>query len=750
MGSVKKTTSTSDVQAPEKLPELMSGTLLQRDKTENKTWVNGEKSKINSWQEQSNEKLENDRQVLNTLTVDKSKTSTTFVKGIIPPDIVTTSETVQLPEMVSSPTKIAKLPKAQNPDRECLTANKPPLTADNASNKYSAANKEDQIAIFQTFKKNPAFNNKFSEAVMKLDSTKGITESQRNAKKEIVYKEVEKDFKLAILSLSPNSKTIQNLSMLSKSELKQEILKFIVATKPKYEGITDISELPANKQKLIESIVNGIHDAFPNKVHGNVTIKAKIKDQVTDIDVPATIKIKGVEYKNPQHIASGGLGHALRYTDPNGKTVVVKQLIFSPEVDEQTKLEKRNEMISEFKAHLNAAGDSGHKNIAGLKGIAIGDNDSLYMVLDEAKGGGMNKLSATIKDNVSISENTRELLQKRILKDVMTGVGHIHDMGIKHLDLKDANIFVNEDGTSVLGDFGQARTDNFVTGNFKTTDDIRSPELHSSDKVVSKESDTWAVGMMAYKMFEGNSNRFFYQSKSTIDSYESLGKFAENNNNRVYVTGNEIEEEAGKKLELLRNKKSEIEEQLVGAHKNLKEVVAKYTDIPEDGRLETIQGLLKEAREEAEKALDVVNKLSTQEKKEKPELLSEYNLKKEKYDKLTEKFSDYNKANINIYGLNKELTNISGEIANFEEHTKELIKSAKKDHLEPKHEIVNALMHPDPTKRPDINDVLKHSYFQDPKLESPQMKELMKELLKKPENQDQQKIKNLSDEIDNL
>ncbi|KAJ3017590.1 hypothetical protein HKX48_003455 [Thoreauomyces humboldtii] len=43
-----------------------------------------------------------------------------------------------------------------------------------------------------------------------------------------------------------------------------------------------------------------------------------------------------------------------------------------------------------------------------------------------------------------------------ILSEVVQGVKHIHDLNIVHLDLKPGNIFITEEGSLKIGDFGLA------------------------------------------------------------------------------------------------------------------------------------------------------------------------------------------------------------------------------------------------------------------------------------------------------
>lgn len=636
-------------------------------------------------------------------------------------------------------------------DKEVLNVNKEPAKlSENKVDKLSYANMEDQQAIINKFRGNPNseektdFSKKIKESVKSLDSV------FLSSKKEAVYSKVEKDFKLAILSIPPNSKTIENLSMLSKEELKELMLPLMIDTKSKYSNYTKISDLPQNKQKLLDSIVNGIHDAFPNKANGSVNISGKDAHKMPiKIDVPQTIKLKGIEYKNPIHLASGGLGHALKYTDDNGKSVIVKQLKFDQKDSQELKLEKRNEMITEYKAHREAQG-TGEKNIVGLKGMVIGENDSLYIVMDEAKGGEMENLLDKIKDNNNISETTKELIHKSLLKDTMSGISKLHEKDIKHLDLKSENIFLNEDGTGVVGDFGKSRSDNFESEFFSTTPHIRSPEMLSKDKIVSKESDIWAVGLMAFRMFEGSMDRFLDKNNSGKASWAELENFSNNAENRVYTTGDTFKNEFEPKINLLKSKKEEAEKNIEVFEKKFESVLQKYNEFPIETRKKDISNLIYEANKLDQDLSYEVEKASNNGGTPSKDLIEKANNAKKRNEEVKERFKDYSDAQVDLTNAKNLPKDTQRYIDKLTSRLNELETLAKKDKLETKHEIVNALMHPDPTKRPDLKDVLKHSFFQDQRLESNDFKDLMKELVKKPELQDQEKIKMLSNKIDNL
>lgn len=534
-----------------------------------------------------------------------------------------------------------------------------------------------------------------------------------------------------------------NLSTMDKDDLKSVITDIYINKFPeKCNGAKSFDRLPRESQNIINEMTNMVHSDFQsnlhqsssNKAHGETYVDGKdAHENPINIKVPTTINMNGVEYSQPKHLASGGLGHALRYTNiQTGETVIVKLM-------KENSPEKRNEMITEFKAHQEAQGENTHKNIVGLKGLAIGEDDTLFLVMDEAKGGGMDRLADNVRNNDKISEKTKELLNKSMLKDMMEGVAHMHERGVMHLDLKEENVFVNADGSGVVGDFGLSKGDNFLSGRFETTPEIVSPEIAANKQIVSKESDIWAMGLSAFRLFEGKQgiSLFFKRPEMGPD------KFAENSSNKVYVTNSEsILNEFDPKIEEGKESKQKLQADFESDYLKL--------NAPDLS-----------SNELKAKAFELFNK--------KDEIGSKMELIQKAYDAVPSKENEEKLAVVKaeLRGIEQEsniffdkypntqqtlirLKRSEEYLSKLESKKEEVLSSTVKDKIEPKHEIVNALMHPDPTQRPELKDVLKHSYFQDSRLESPKLKELKMELLKKPAEQDPAKIERLSKELDEL
>ena len=64
----------------------------------------------------------------------------------------------------------------------------------------------------------------------------------------------------------------------------------------------------------------------------------------------------------------------------------------------------------------------------------------------------------TLKDYIKSSTSINRDTNLQLFKQLISGLRHIHQMGLIHRDIKPANIFLKEDGVLKIGDFGLAKT----------------------------------------------------------------------------------------------------------------------------------------------------------------------------------------------------------------------------------------------------------------------------------------------------
>jgi serine/threonine protein kinase len=92
----------------------------------------------------------------------------------------------------------------------------------------------------------------------------------------------------------------------------------------------------------------------------------------------------------------------------------------------------------------------------------------------------------------------------RLIYDVFQGLLYLNTMGIVHRDIKVANIFIDQNGTAKIADFGFA-----ITGTQPFKDiNIGSPIYMTPESLLLREygpkTDVWAFGVFVYELLHGD------------------------------------------------------------------------------------------------------------------------------------------------------------------------------------------------------------------------------------------------------
>lgn len=124
-------------------------------------------------------------------------------------------------------------------------------------------------------------------------------------------------------------------------------------------------------------------------------------------------------------------------------------------------------------------------------------NGTGYMVMDYEEGRSLKQLVE--QRSAALSED--EIRQ--IMAPLLEGIEKVHDAGFLHRDIKPENVFVRDDGTPVLIDFGSARRAVAATGRSLTA--LVSPgyapfEQYTTDGDQGPWSDIYALAGVMYYM----------------------------------------------------------------------------------------------------------------------------------------------------------------------------------------------------------------------------------------------------------
>ena len=201
--------------------------------------------------------------------------------------------------------------------------------------------------------------------------------------------------------------------------------------------------------------------------------------------------IKEERFKPIAKIAEGGMAEIhLVYDKKRSEEVVLKKLL------ERHAHNRKIEKMFYKEARLVKRLD--HPNI--LKIYEMGREDRRpYVVMEYFK-------SRPLRDLIKKSNSLDWSPALEILYQVGLALNYIHECGIIHLDLKPANILVEENFGVKLTDFGLATT--FFLGKLRFTRHVGgTPSYMSPEQIngrqVDKRSDIYSFGVTAYETLTG-------------------------------------------------------------------------------------------------------------------------------------------------------------------------------------------------------------------------------------------------------
>jgi serine/threonine protein kinase len=135
------------------------------------------------------------------------------------------------------------------------------------------------------------------------------------------------------------------------------------------------------------------------------------------------------------------------------------------------------------------------------------ENGFFYVQIDLAERG-------TLKDMIIELDSTNREVPTctiwRVIHDVFSGLQHIHDSGMVHLDIKPANLLIASNGIVKVGDFGMAVEQGQGEDGHEGDTKYMAPELlNSSDRMPT--ADIFSLGITLYElsMIQGKGNGLY-------------------------------------------------------------------------------------------------------------------------------------------------------------------------------------------------------------------------------------------------
>lgn len=121
------------------------------------------------------------------------------------------------------------------------------------------------------------------------------------------------------------------------------------------------------------------------------------------------------------------------------------------------------------------------------------------LVMEFMEGG---MLTNRLKQQPALT--SRQMME--LWRDVLVGVGAIHDSGQMHLDLKSDNVLLDGKGRAKVGDFGTCKQQRQTMRATRVVGTLRwlAPEVLEGSVQLTTACDVWSLGMVLYEMVAGH------------------------------------------------------------------------------------------------------------------------------------------------------------------------------------------------------------------------------------------------------
>jgi tRNA A-37 threonylcarbamoyl transferase component Bud32 len=199
------------------------------------------------------------------------------------------------------------------------------------------------------------------------------------------------------------------------------------------------------------------------------------------------------KYQIRRAIGKGAMGIVYEGFDPIIDRVVAIKTIKKDELD----AEEAEEHSRRFLIEAKAAGRLNHKNIVGI--YDYGEEKGLSFIVMEFVQGKELKSFFAARHPFSMSQIVR------LMGELLDALGYSHSRGVVHRDVKPDNIFVTDEGSVKLGDFGIARIDSTSkthAGTVLGTPSYMAPEQIRGETADAR-SDLYAAGVILYQFLVG-------------------------------------------------------------------------------------------------------------------------------------------------------------------------------------------------------------------------------------------------------
>jgi eukaryotic-like serine/threonine-protein kinase len=199
------------------------------------------------------------------------------------------------------------------------------------------------------------------------------------------------------------------------------------------------------------------------------------------------------KYEVRREIGRGAMGVVYEGYDPMIKRVVALKTIRA----DQLTGEASATVIARFRREAQAAGRLSHPNIVPIYDFGE-DNGVWFIAMEFVKG-------RELKEYFEANERFAVADIVRIMSQMLDALDYSHRQGVIHRDIKPANVFLIEDGSVKVADFGIAHIDSSSLTQVGTV--LGTPSYMSPEQImglpVDGRSDLFSAGVILYQFLTG-------------------------------------------------------------------------------------------------------------------------------------------------------------------------------------------------------------------------------------------------------
>src|ERR1700681_4290114 len=199
------------------------------------------------------------------------------------------------------------------------------------------------------------------------------------------------------------------------------------------------------------------------------------------------------KYEIRRELGRGAMGVVYEGYDPLIKRLVALKTIRA----DQLAGENADTVIVRFRREAQAAGRLNHPNIVAIYDFGE-DQGVWYIAMEYVQG-------RELKDYFQVNERFAAADITRIMTQILAALGYSHRLGVIHRDIKPANIFLLDDGSVKVADFGIAHIESSNMTQVGTV--LGTPSYMSPEQIlglpIDGRSDLFSAGVILYQFLTG-------------------------------------------------------------------------------------------------------------------------------------------------------------------------------------------------------------------------------------------------------